>query len=91
MALSVAKAAFDMGVCLFDGSTGGIGGCPYAKGATGNVPSELLGYFFARQERFMFNKDAFEKTLNFLNDGLDLNLRSEIFEIQKNGGKLYGL
>ncbi|MFN5724496.1 MAG: hydroxymethylglutaryl-CoA lyase, partial [Betaproteobacteria bacterium] len=28
------------GVATFDGSVGGLGGCPYAKGATGNVATE---------------------------------------------------
>lgn len=35
-------AAADMGVQVFDGSAGGIGGCPYAPGAPGNVSTEAL-------------------------------------------------
>ena len=35
-------AAADMGVRVFDGSAGGIGGCPYAPGAPGNVSTEAL-------------------------------------------------
>ncbi len=30
-------------VTIFEGSVGGLGGCPYAKGATGNVAIEDLG------------------------------------------------
>jgi len=33
-------ACLEMGVHVFDGSIGGLGGCPYAKGATGNVATE---------------------------------------------------
>ena len=33
-------AALEMGVATFDCSVAGLGGCPYAKGATGNVASE---------------------------------------------------
>jgi len=33
---------------VFDSSTGGIGGCPYAPGATGNVATEKLLYLFDR-------------------------------------------
>lgn len=35
-------AAAEMGVQTFDGSAGGIGGCPYAPGAPGNVSTEAL-------------------------------------------------
>lgn len=34
------------GVRVFDGASGGLGGCPYAKGATGNVATEDLCHFF---------------------------------------------
>ena len=37
-------AAWETGVRVFDGSVGGLGGCPYAKGATGNVATEALAY-----------------------------------------------
>jgi hydroxymethylglutaryl-CoA lyase len=39
-ALSNTLAALEMGVRQFDTSVAGLGGCPYAKGATGNVASE---------------------------------------------------
>ena len=35
-------AALELGVSDFDASVGGLGGCPYAPGATGNVASEEL-------------------------------------------------
>lgn len=35
-------AALDAGVTAFDSSLGGIGGCPYAPGATGNIVTEDL-------------------------------------------------
>jgi len=35
-------AALELGVTDFDASVGGLGGCPYAPGATGNVASEEL-------------------------------------------------
>lgn len=43
-ALSNVLAALDVGVTRFDCSTGGIGGGPYAEGATGNVATEDLVY-----------------------------------------------
>ena len=37
-------ASLDEGVRVFDSSIAGLGGCPYAKGATGNVATEDLVY-----------------------------------------------
>jgi hydroxymethylglutaryl-CoA lyase len=39
-ALSNILACLQMGIGTFDASVGGLGGCPYAKGATGNVATE---------------------------------------------------
>ena len=41
-ALSNATAALRCGVTTFDASAGGLGGCPYAKSATGNLATEDL-------------------------------------------------
>ncbi len=35
-------AGLQAGVTIYDGSVGGLGGCPYAKGATGNIATEDL-------------------------------------------------
>lgn len=45
-ALANAWAAWNVGVRNFDGSIGGIGGCPYAPGATGNAATEDLVQMF---------------------------------------------
>ena len=37
-------AAMELGIATFDCSVAGLGGCPYAKGATGNVASEEVVY-----------------------------------------------
>lgn len=36
--------SLEEGITTFDSSAGGLGGCPYAKGATGNVATEDLWY-----------------------------------------------
>lgn len=41
-ALANTVTALQMGIQTFDSSTGGLGGCPYAPGAAGNVASEAL-------------------------------------------------
>ena len=43
-ALANLYAALQLGVATFDSSVAGLGGCPYAKGATGNVASEDVLY-----------------------------------------------
>lgn len=44
MALANTLAAMELGVWQFDASVAGLGGCPYAKGATGNVATEDVVY-----------------------------------------------
>jgi isopropylmalate/homocitrate/citramalate synthase len=41
-----AVAALESGATLFDASCGGLGGCPYAPRATGNIATEDLVYLF---------------------------------------------
>jgi len=43
-ALANVLTALDLGVTTFDASAGGLGGCPYAPGATGNLATEDLLY-----------------------------------------------
>ena len=44
MALANVLVALQHGVSTFDASCGGLGGCPYAPGATGNLATEDLVY-----------------------------------------------
>ncbi len=46
LGLANCLAAFDAGVTTFDSSQGGLGGCPYAPGASGNVVTEDLVFMF---------------------------------------------
>jgi hydroxymethylglutaryl-CoA lyase len=46
LGLANCLAAFDVGVRTFDASQGGLGGCPYAPGASGNVVTEDLVFMF---------------------------------------------
>ncbi|MBY4829717.1 hydroxymethylglutaryl-CoA lyase [Burkholderia dolosa] len=47
MALANTLAALDAGIDRFDASLGGLGGCPYAPGATGNACTEELVHMLA--------------------------------------------
>ena len=44
MALSNVLVGLSHGISVFDSSAGGLGGCPYARGATGNLATEDLIY-----------------------------------------------
>ena len=46
--LANAAAAVEVGVSIIDASTGGIGGCPFAPKATGNIPTDDLLYMLDR-------------------------------------------
>jgi hydroxymethylglutaryl-CoA lyase len=44
MGMANVIAGLDMGISTYDASLGGLGGCPYAPGATGNIATEDLVY-----------------------------------------------
>ncbi|MDF2598707.1 MAG: hydroxymethylglutaryl-CoA lyase, partial [Methylobacterium brachiatum] len=43
-ALANLLACLDLGVSVIDSAVAGLGGCPYARGATGNVATEDVAY-----------------------------------------------
>ena len=47
-ALANTLAALEMGISTFDASAGGLGGCPYAPGASGNMATEDIVYMLDR-------------------------------------------
>jgi hydroxymethylglutaryl-CoA lyase len=47
-ALANTLASLEMGIATFDASSGGLGGCPYAPGASGNLATEDLIYMLDR-------------------------------------------
>jgi hydroxymethylglutaryl-CoA lyase len=50
MALANTLASLELGIWQFDTSVAGLGGCPYAKGATGNVATEDVVYMLRGME-----------------------------------------
>lgn len=50
MGLANALAGYQVGVMRFDAALGGLGGCPYAPGATGNVCTEDLVHMFEQMD-----------------------------------------
>jgi len=47
-AVANALAAYERGISIFDASVGGVGGCPFAPGAAGNVATEDLAWALTR-------------------------------------------
>lgn len=47
-AIANVEAAYELGIRAFDSSAAGLGGCPYAPGAGGNLATEDLVYFLER-------------------------------------------
>lgn len=47
-ALANVHAGLELGISTFDSSAGGLGGCPYAPGASGNLATEDLVYMLSR-------------------------------------------
>ncbi|MCM5571562.1 hydroxymethylglutaryl-CoA lyase [Burkholderiaceae bacterium FT117] len=50
LGMANAFAAWQVGIRRFDASLGGLGGCPHAPGASGNVATEDLAYLFASMD-----------------------------------------
>jgi len=47
LGLANALRAYDVGIRRFDAALGGLGGCPFAPGASGNIATEDLAFMFA--------------------------------------------
>lgn len=90
MAVANCEKAWELGVRRFDGSTGGIGGCPYAQGSTGNVATENIWYLMSRSgRRRALSQDALQAAHECLKDS-GLSPKSSLSMILSNGGRLYG-
>ena len=66
-ALANVLTALDLGIATFDASAGGLGGCPYAPGATGNLATEDLVYMLDGLDiRTGVNLDALVEAARFM-------------------------
>ena len=79
-ALANVLAALDLGITTFDSSAGGLGGCPYAPGATGNLATEDLVYMLDGLEIDTgVRLDALMEASAFIESRLDHPLPSRYF------------
>lgn len=76
--------SIEMGITTFDSSVGGLGGCPYAKGATGNVATEDVLYLLS--EMGIETGVQMESIINagfFIEQKIGRNLVSKQMEIAR--------
>ncbi|MFK8013862.1 MAG: hydroxymethylglutaryl-CoA lyase [Gammaproteobacteria bacterium] len=71
LGLANALAAYETGIRTFDSSLGGLGGCPFAPGASGNIVTEDLVFMFeAMGVRTGVDMDALLQVRDVLRAGL---------------------
>jgi hydroxymethylglutaryl-CoA lyase len=78
-ALTNVYRALQLGVSIVDSSTGGLGGCPYAPGASGNLATEDLLYLLNGLEiETGVSLKAILKAAGFINQALSRNPCSKV-------------
>lgn len=91
MGLSCVQRGYDLGIRRFDGSTGGIGGCPFAKGATGNLAAESIAYLFFRLGLHPWiHVSKLKEAIHTMEQAGFVPKSSPIVNILRRGGTLYG-
>ncbi len=83
-ALANIVKSMEMGITKFDSSLGGLGGCPYAKGASGNVATEDLLYLLTEMGiETGIDKDALLDAAFFIEKRLGRKLPSKQMDIAR--------
>ena len=79
-----ALAAYERGITIFDASARGVGGCPYAPGAAGNVATEDLAWALARSGATLtLDLDRVNAASDVLAAALGRPLRSRVREAMR--------
>lgn len=84
MALTNIYAALLAGITRFDTSAGGLGGCPFAPGATGNVATEDVVYMFERMGIHTgVNLDELVKAIDVIQPHLSRKIDSGYYNLYR--------
>lgn len=84
LALANIYASYRQGIAVFDSSTGGLGGCPYAKGATGNVATEdVISMFHSMGVSTGIDLAQIVKTSHWLETVMEKPMSSKIAKVMK--------
>lgn len=87
-ALANAYAGYLSGIRTFDGSAGGLGGCPYAPGASGNAATEDLVQMFSSMDlETGINLDKAAQVGMFLEDTLGRALPGRYYKFHKGNAR----
>jgi hydroxymethylglutaryl-CoA lyase len=85
-ALANVLVALDLGVTTFDASAGGLGGCPYAPGAAGNLATEDLVYLLdGLGLRTGIDLAGVVAASQFIESRLDHPLPSRVYQAERRG------
>jgi hydroxymethylglutaryl-CoA lyase len=83
-ALANVLAGLELGIRTFDSSAGGLGGCPYAPGATGNLATEDLVYMLDGMDADSgVDADALIKASLFIEQKVGHALPSRVLQARK--------
>lgn len=87
-ALANIVKSLEMGITIFDSAIGGLGGCPYAKGASGNVATEDLLYMLHEMGiETGVDLKAMMKSAQLIENIVGKNLKSRQMDILRAEGK----
>lgn len=89
LALANVVVGLEMGIETFDSSIGGMGGCPYAIGATGNVSTEdLVNMLHSMDIETGINLEKLVESTYFMEKILDKSLNSKFAKSFHNSKKI---
>ena len=88
-AVANALTAYDRGISVFDASAGGVGGCPFAPGAAGNVATEDLFWALTRSgASIALDLERVSAASSLLASALRRSLRSRVRDALSEGKDL---
>lgn len=86
LALSNTIIAMQHGVNKFESATGGLGGCPFAPGASGNIATEDLYYMFkAIGIETNINIDKVYEAIDIMKTCVKADIKSHLSQLHNNG------
>ncbi|MFB0636148.1 hydroxymethylglutaryl-CoA lyase [Bacillus rugosus] len=83
-ALANMVTALQMGITVFDGSAGGLGGCPYAPGSSGNAATEDIVYMLEQMDiKTNVNLDKLLSAAKWIEEKMGKQLPSRNLQVFK--------
>ncbi|WP_028400264.1 hydroxymethylglutaryl-CoA lyase [Ectobacillus panaciterrae] len=84
MALANVLKSLEAGITTFDSACGGLGGCPYAPGASGNVATnDLVHMLHQMGVQTNTNEEKLMQASRFIQDKLEIQLSSHVYRAEQ--------